>query len=119
MNGRDSVSCAPTLPTRLDTRRDGPERRSGGRQERLGLGGQFGLVRADAQSGAVRVFLANVAGQPEDRGFALTLLDSVPSRASRNAGQDEIAGRSASLGTRGDGFWCKDSYTRDRRRAPR
>jgi hypothetical protein len=42
------------------------------------VGDQFGLVRADAQNGAVRVFTANVAGQPEDRGFALTLFDTVP-----------------------------------------
>src|SRR3954452_3535172 len=42
------------------------------------IGGQFGLVRADAQNGAVRVFTANVGGQPEDRGFALTLFDTVP-----------------------------------------
>src|SRR3954467_3746666 len=42
------------------------------------IGAQFGLVRADAQNGAVRVFTANVGGQPEDRGFALTLFDTVP-----------------------------------------
>jgi hypothetical protein len=35
-------------------------------------------VRADAQGGAVRVFTANVGGQPEDRGFALTLFATVP-----------------------------------------
>src|SRR3954469_8142325 len=42
------------------------------------LGDQFGFVRADTQNGAVRVFTANVGGQPEDRGFALTLFDTVP-----------------------------------------
>jgi len=42
------------------------------------LGDQFGLVRADTQNGAVRVFTANVAGAAEDRGFALTLFDTVP-----------------------------------------
>jgi hypothetical protein len=42
------------------------------------LGDQFGFVRAVAQNGAVRVFTANVGGQPEDRGFALTLFDTVP-----------------------------------------
>ena len=42
------------------------------------IGGQFGFVRADTQNGAVRVFTANVGGQPEDRGFALTLFDTVP-----------------------------------------
>ena len=42
------------------------------------IGDQFGFVRADTQNGAVRVFTANVGGQPEDRGFALTLFDTVP-----------------------------------------
>jgi hypothetical protein len=42
------------------------------------IGAQFGFVRADTQNGAVRVFTANVGGQPEDRGFALTLFDTVP-----------------------------------------
>src|SRR3954452_5245843 len=42
------------------------------------VGAQFGCVRADTQNGAVRVFTANVGGQPEDRGFALTLFDTVP-----------------------------------------
>ena len=42
------------------------------------IGGQFGFVRADAQNGTVQVFTANVGGQPEDRGFALTLFDTVP-----------------------------------------
>src|SRR3954471_16823159 len=42
------------------------------------VGGQFGFVRADTQNGAVRVFTANVGGQPEDRGFALALFDTVP-----------------------------------------
>jgi hypothetical protein len=42
------------------------------------IGDQFGLVRADTQNGAVRVFTANVGGLPEDRGFALTLFDTVP-----------------------------------------
>ena len=42
------------------------------------IGDQFGLVRADTQNGAVRVFTANVAGLPEDHGFALTLFDTVP-----------------------------------------
>ena len=42
------------------------------------FGDQFGFARADTQNGAVRVFTANVAGQPEDRGFALTLFDTVP-----------------------------------------
>jgi len=40
------------------------------------LGDQFGLARADTQNGAVRVFTANLSGQPEDRGFALTLFDT-------------------------------------------
>ena len=42
------------------------------------IGGQFGFVRADTQNGAVRVFTANVGGQAEDRGFALTVFDTVP-----------------------------------------
>src|SRR6476620_3438304 len=42
------------------------------------IGDQFGLVRAAAQNGAVQVLPANVAGQSEDRGFALTLFDTVP-----------------------------------------
>ena len=42
------------------------------------IGDQFGFVRADALNGAVRVFTANVGGQPEDRGFALTVFDTVP-----------------------------------------
>jgi hypothetical protein len=42
------------------------------------LDDQFGFVRADTQNGAVRVFTANVAGQPEDRAFALTLFDTAP-----------------------------------------
>ena len=40
------------------------------------IGDQFGFVRADTANGAVRVFTANVAGQPDDRGFALTLFDT-------------------------------------------
>ena len=36
------------------------------------------LVRAVAQNGAIQVSTANVAGQPEDRGFALTLFDTAP-----------------------------------------
>src|SRR3954463_6398696 len=42
------------------------------------IGDQFGFVRADAASGAVRVFTANVSGQLEDRGFALTVFDTAP-----------------------------------------
>src|SRR3954454_147746 len=42
------------------------------------FGDQFGLVRADTLNGAVRVFTANVAGQPEDHGFALTVFDTAP-----------------------------------------
>ena len=42
------------------------------------IGDQFGFVRANTQNGAVHVFTANVLGQPEDRGFALTLFDTVP-----------------------------------------
>lgn len=42
------------------------------------IGDQFGLVRADTQNGAVRVFTANVAGQGEDREFTLTVFDTVP-----------------------------------------
>ena len=41
-------------------------------------GNDFGLVRADTQNGAVRVFTANPGGQPENRGFALTLFDTAP-----------------------------------------
>src|SRR3954447_11717139 len=42
------------------------------------VGDQFGFARADTQNGAVRVVTANVSGQPEARGFALTLFDPVP-----------------------------------------
>ena len=42
------------------------------------IGDQFGFVRATTVNGAVHVFTANVGGQPEDRGFALTLFDTVP-----------------------------------------
>ena len=40
------------------------------------FGDQFGFVRAVAQNGAIRVFTANTSGQPENRGFALTLFDT-------------------------------------------
>ena len=42
------------------------------------IGAAFGLVRAVAQNGAIQVFTANHLGAPEDRGFALTLFDTVP-----------------------------------------
>ena len=40
--------------------------------------GRFGFVRVETQNGAVRVFTANTGGTAEDRGFALTLFDTVP-----------------------------------------